>query len=384
LLRLVAPNDAVAALNDDACGLLSKLTFTVPPLLGGVYEIQGGCFDMASCGGTVAYTVTGPLGGSYSYTATATIGATVNTANLDVSLSAGQRITLGTCGIAGSAGTGDTVLRLFDPAGNEVASNDDGGGTCGLLSQLSFTAPQGGAFQIRAGCFLGTGCNGTVAYTVTGSGSRPYSAANTNSATTNTPNFSISLGAGQTITAGTCGVAGSSGTGDTFLRLFDAANHEVASNDDAGGACGTLSTLSFTTPVAGTFQLRAGCFSSSSCSGTVAYTLSSNDGGGAYSYIGLDTASATQLTTDQPLVLKAGQTLKLGTCNLPGSTGVGDTLLRLFGPDSQEVTSSDDACGGTLSNTSFTVPAGADGNYTIRAGCFGALGCTGTVAFTVE
>jgi hypothetical protein len=103
------------------------------------------------------------------------------------------------------------------------------------------------------------------------SGSFSYSATNTSSATQNTVNFDIQIVAGQTLTIGTCGVPGSSGSGDTFLRLFDAFNTQVAANDDA---CGFLSSFTFTATTTGTFQVRAGCFSSTSCNGTVAFTLS--------------------------------------------------------------------------------------------------------------
>lgn len=104
------------------------------------------------------------------------------------------------------------------------------------------------------------------------SGSFSYGAANTNSATQNTSNFDISIVAGQILTIGTCGVPGSSGTGDTYLRLFDASSTEVAFNDDACG--GLLTNFTFTATTTGTFQVRAGCFLTQSCSGTVAYTLS--------------------------------------------------------------------------------------------------------------
>jgi hypothetical protein len=104
------------------------------------------------------------------------------------------------------------------------------------------------------------------------SGAFSYGAANTNSATQNTANFDIFMLAGQTISVGTCGVPGSSGSGDTFLRLSDPFNTLVAGNDDA---CGSLSShFTFTAATTGTFQLRAGCFSSGTCSGTVAFTLS--------------------------------------------------------------------------------------------------------------
>lgn len=97
-----------------------------------------------------------------------------------------------------------------------------------------------------------------------------YSASNTNSAMQNTTNHSVYLNAGQTLRVGTCTVAGASGSGDTYLRLYGVSATQVAANDDS---CGLLSFLSYTAPQSGTYQLRAGCYSSGSCSGTVAYTI---------------------------------------------------------------------------------------------------------------
>ena len=383
-LRLIGPAGAVVgptvASNDDApgCGALSKFSYTTQPLVGGLHEIQAGCFSSTSCSGTVAYTLSGPEGGSYSFSASNTASATTNTVNFDVSLSAGQTITLGTCGVIGAEGTGDTVLRLFD-ANVQVAVNDD---SCGLQSNLSFTAPHAGVFQIRAGCFSSNGCSGTVAYTLGATGSLPFSASNTSSATQNTANFNISLLAGQTITLGTCGAPNASGSGDTYLRLFDATNHEVANNDDSAN-CGLLSNLSFTAPIDSVLQVRAGCFSGGACSGVVGYVLSGNDGTSQYSYTASGTSSATVNSIDQTLMLRAGQTLRFGTCGLNFANGTGDTFLRLSGPDSEVAALNDDACG-LLSNGSFTVPTGADGAYAIRGGCFGNGNCTGTVVFTVD
>lgn len=105
----------------------------------------------------------------------------------------------------------------------------------------------------------------------------PYARALTNSATTNFETFAIeprnfTLVAGQTITVSSCSsaVQGASGFGDTYLRLLNPSGTEVASNNDAGGACGVLSTLSYTVPAGGIYTVRAGCFAMSSCSGTVA------------------------------------------------------------------------------------------------------------------
>ena len=104
------------------------------------------------------------------------------------------------------------------------------------------------------------------------SGSFNFSASNTNSAQKNTVNQNVTLAAGQVIKLGTCTVTDASGTGDTYLRLYSPAETNVVSNDDF---CGQLSYLTYTVPAGagGTYQIRAGCFSSNSCSGTVAYTV---------------------------------------------------------------------------------------------------------------
>lgn len=98
-----------------------------------------------------------------------------------------------------------------------------------------------------------------------------YSRSNTNSAQVNTANHSIILGAGQTLTIGTCGVATSSFSGDTFLRLFNPGGSQVAFNDDACNGFG--SKIVFTAPASGAYEIRGGCWSSSACDGTVAWTI---------------------------------------------------------------------------------------------------------------
>ena len=98
-----------------------------------------------------------------------------------------------------------------------------------------------------------------------------FNATNTNSAQQNTTNVSVTLAAGQTLSFGTCTLPQATGTGDTYLRLYNTAtNTQVAANDDS---CSLLSYVSFTAPAAGTYQMRVGCYSSGSCSGTVAYSI---------------------------------------------------------------------------------------------------------------
>ncbi len=213
--------------------------------------------------------------GTYSYSASNTNSAQQNTVNKVVALTAGQKITLGTCGVANSAFTGDTFLRLNGPASTEVASNDDACG--GRGSQIVYTAAAAGNYTIRGGCYSTGACTGTVAWTITGGGGgNPggtfnFSASNTNSAQQNTVNQNVTITAGQAITLGTCNVTGGTATGDTYLRLYNPSGTLVSSNDDACG--GTASNLSHTATVSGAFQIRAGCYSNTTCSGTVAWTV---------------------------------------------------------------------------------------------------------------
>lgn len=206
------------------------------------------------------------VGNRFSFTAVNTNSDTVNTANYSVYLLAGETLNAG-CSVPGTSLTGDTILRVFSPFGPQVAFNDD---SCGILSNVTFTAAATGTYMISAGCFSTNSCSGTVAFTIQGSFS--YSASNTNSATVNTVNHNVYLRPAQNITLGTCNAPGASGTGDTFLRLFDPANANVASNDDS---CGLLSNVSYNVPagVAGTHQIHAGCFSTAGCSGTVGYLI---------------------------------------------------------------------------------------------------------------
>ncbi|MHA7630203.1 Ig-like domain-containing protein [Corallococcus sp. M7] len=210
-----------------------------------------------------------------------------------------------------------------------------------------------------------------------------YSARNTNDATVGTVNQSIAMVAGQTFTVGTCGVAGSTFTGDTYLRLFSPNGTLVAFNDNACGGAG--SNFVYTVPSSGTYSFQAGCAANTACTGTVAWTLNSpSSGSGTFNYSASNTSSATVNTGNLTLTLLAGQTFTVGTCGVTGASFSGDTYLRLYGPNGTQLTFNDDACGGVGSNFVYTVPAGGSGSYQIRAGCYSSNSCSGTVAWTVR
>lgn len=209
---------------------------------------------------------------SMTFSVSNTNNATVNTYNNSFYVWAGTTITLGTCGVAGGSGTGDTFLRLFDANGVEVATNDDGAG-CGVLSTVSYTTSVSQSLTLRAGCYSTTACSGTIGISearLMGS----YSASNTSNAQLNSYDYVYTyMYPGYTYVIGTCGVPGASGSGDTYLRLFDPNGVQVAFNDDAGGSCGALSTITFSPSTYGAYKIRAGCYNDTACSGTVSVFL---------------------------------------------------------------------------------------------------------------
>lgn len=104
-----------------------------------------------------------------------------------------------------------------------------------------------------------------------------YATGTTGSATVTNPNsraFNLgSFPAGTTVQVGTCGLSGATavppgGTSatDTFLRLY-AGSTQLASNDDNCGGLG--SKIVTTLATSATLTLYAGCYSDSSCGGTI-------------------------------------------------------------------------------------------------------------------
>jgi hypothetical protein len=170
---------------------------------------------------------------------------------------------------------GDCSPGFVRPAAPVVHWTSQSGGYCQFAGWASSDSHDCRAVitgSTGGGWFGGT-CD-TWVYEVPPTSPNPsfsYNAVNTSSATVNTVNYAIVLGATQTLTFGTCGVAGGSFTGDTYLRLYDPSGNLVASNDDSCGGLGSHAV--YTSTVGGAFQVRAGCYSSSACSGTVAWTI---------------------------------------------------------------------------------------------------------------
>ncbi len=93
----------------------------------------------------------------------------------------------------------------------------------------------------------------------------PYSTGYTTSASFNDPDsvlYALQLYAGVAYTFSLCGDAWT----DTFLRLYNSSDQQVAYNDDA---CGLQSEFTYTPDSTGSFDLVMGCYSQNTCSGTV-------------------------------------------------------------------------------------------------------------------
>ena len=105
----------------------------------------------------------------FDFTATNTSSATLNTIDRTFALTAGQRLTIGTCGVQDSSATGDTFLVLHSPArvpsfGISVATSDDA--CSGLASRIVYTATMSDSFVLSVGCYSNGTCGGTVAWTI--------------------------------------------------------------------------------------------------------------------------------------------------------------------------------------------------------------------------
>lgn len=273
-LRLYGTSSAQVAYNDDAnapyCGTGSYFKYIAPT--GGDYELRAGCAMDHTCSGTVIFKLTPTTGVTpLTYSAFDTNNAQQATTNRRFTLNAGERLEVGTCNVSGSSASGDTFLRLVGVAGTEVAFNDD---TCGTSAFIQYTATVSGTYELRAGCKANTSCGGTVAFKVIPAETIPpfdYYATNTNSARQYTTNRTVALKAGDVLEVGTCNVPRAYADGDTFLRLFSATGTELMYNDDSCG--GTSSYMRYTVPTSGNYEVRAGCYSSKSCAGTVAFKV---------------------------------------------------------------------------------------------------------------
>ncbi|WP_375754334.1 hypothetical protein [Corallococcus exercitus] len=145
------------------CLVPSRISYTAPS--SGTYTVWAGCSANTACSGTVAVS---RRKGVTPYSASITNSARQNTFNKQYYFDGGETIRVSTCesnALGASVGNGNTYLRLFQQVAGvyfEVASNDDAAG-CGSASELIYTAPAAGNYQVRAGCAGNTACSANFA-----------------------------------------------------------------------------------------------------------------------------------------------------------------------------------------------------------------------------
>ncbi|QSQ17792.1 hypothetical protein [Myxococcus landrumensis] len=93
-------------------------------------------------------------------------------------------------------------------------------------------------------------------------------------------------------------------------------------------------------------------------------------------------ATDPNTSADSAIVINPNETVMIGTCVITGSAYTNDTYLRLLDASSNTLAYNDDHCAGLGSKLTFTAPAVVPPTYNIRAGCFAAGTCSGTVAIS--
>jgi len=197
--------------------------------------------------------------------------------------------------------------------------------------------------------------------------------------------YYVSLNANEAVMIGTCVLNEATYTNDTYLRLFNPSSVEVAYNDDHCNSLG--SKISYTPTTTGSFMIRAGCYSTGTCSGTVA--LARRKGAPVAFNVG-NTNNAQVNTFNKQYFFNGGELVRVSTCayNSTGSTATGDTYLRLYqnnGGVFTLVASNDNSVAGvcgTAAEIVYSVPS--SGYYQFRAGCAANTACSGNVTVYVE
>jgi len=267
-LRLLDAGGGVIAVNDDAVGLNSRISFTANSSATYFISAQGSGASTGSY--TFLMTQAAPvddIAGSTATTATLapTVrqGSVIDTAGdqdwFRLSLTAGYRYDFA---MDATGSTLDTYIRLLNSNGDLLAFNDD---AVGLNSRLAFTANFSGTYYLSAQGFGSTIGGYSLGMTQT----LPVDNIAGNTSTTATLSvaaprssiidfasdqdwFRLNLTAGHRYDFAMDATAGSSL--DTYLRLLNSSGGQLAFNDDASGL---NSRLSFVATTGGTFYLSA-------------------------------------------------------------------------------------------------------------------------------
>ena len=263
----------------------------------------------------------------------------------------------------------DSYLRLFDSAGNEIASNDDDGSSFDSL--LSYTASVAGSYVVGVSGYGNADYDPLIAGSGTTAGSAGTYTLRVDRAEieppvddppdtgTDEPNDSLATATSLTVALGQAEVVGTIGDGahadadvdlysisliagdtidididaqtrtaastlDSFLRLFDATGVELAFNDDDGSSFDSL--LSYTVEASGTYLIGISAYGNNGYDPLVAGTGTSAASNGGYT---LQIEVETAETDDPPAADPAEPNDSLATATAVSFST--DDTVRLSG-----------------------------------------------------
>lgn len=305
----------------------------------------------------------------------------------------GQRYSFTLDAIPGEDGAAlDPMLALYDAAGEQLAFNDDSGGS--LNSALSFVPQQSGEVFVEARAFADAGA-GRYVLAASASVIPPDDVGNDASTRARvTPGrpvtgnleyegdvdwYRMSVRTGQRYRITLVGTEGADNPlGDPYLRVLDRAGETLAANDDDGESLN--SAIDFVPSASGDVFVEARAFADAYV-GT--YTLnvaaerlpSDNYSGDRNTRGRINVGQSVESTLDFPgdrdwfrIRLQEGQSYRF-TLNSAGAAPLGDPLLRLYNSAGQELAYDDDGGPGLNSYLEFAAPA--TGNYFLEARGFG-------------
>ncbi|MBL8130537.1 MAG: PPC domain-containing protein [Anaerolineae bacterium] len=377
-LELLDPSGSVIAFDDDSGVAANALLQTTLPA-SGVYTIRAGSYDDQQSGHFhLSLTLAEAAGASPT-------GAAAYGQTLDGHLTAGGRDRWTFSGTAGerlqismTSAEFDAYLELYDPAGQQIASNDDFGG--GYDSLLEITLPVTGAYTIVARSYS-SDASGTYRLALSQVGAADEQQTEEGTGTTLLPLIVegvLSSSDGDRwvftgLTGDSIRITMTSADFDAFLELYDPLDRLAVNDDDGAGATDALIETSFT--ISGEFVI-------------VARAQGSEIGGGAY-HLRVEWVSGTPDTTLRreraARVIQYGETRE-GVL-LPGArdrwTFQGaagdvvtitltssdfDALLELYGPRDEGLDEDDDSAGNSNARiTSFRLSESGVFTIVVRA-----------------
>jgi hypothetical protein len=305
----------------------------------------------------------------------------------------GRRYSITLDGVANAEGNVvDPMLGVYDAEGNQLALNDDAGGT--LNSALQYSPSQSGDVFIEARAFLDQG-TGAYRLAATSAETPPDDAGNDSSTRARvTPGravtgnleyegdtdwYRLTTRNGQRYRITLAGAEGAeTPLGDPLLQVLDSDGNVLAANDDSDGELN--SALEYTPQGSGEVFVEARAYSDA-YAGT--YTLNVTAERAPTDNISADRNTRGRLSAGDSvdgaldfagdvdwhrIRLEGGQSYRF-SLNGSGGSALGDPLLRLYDSSGQEVAMDDDGGDGFNSYLEYLAPS--TGNYFLAAAPYG-------------